>query len=117
MKELTLEEKKELFFATHEPETNASTKEEFIEICHKCNCTEEEIDDLLQEKEKYDAEQGFFTPWEYTPIPYLGEVERLYYFDENNLLVDRVRGCTYEELGLTPPRWYRELSMQSRSTL
>lgn len=84
-------------------ESNAQTKEEYIDLCRKCGCTEEEIQELLEDREKDYQEFGFYEPWDEMAIPNLGIKKRIYYADDDGNWVDKEIGCTYEELGLTPP--------------
>lgn len=79
------------------------TREQYIEICRKCGCTEGEIQELLDSREQWRQEFGSYLPWEMEPVPHLGVKERIYYLDDNGCWIDKEIGCYYEELGLTPP--------------
>lgn len=80
------------------------TKEQFIDACRKCGCTEEEIQELLDDRERFYRDHGFYEPWEDEIVPGLGMKVRSYYIDDDGHIADKTVGCDFEELGLTPPK-------------
>lgn len=81
----------------------AKTKEDWIRTCKRCDCTDEEIQELLDERGSLANEDGYWASWSEMPVPRIGMKGRTYKVNDEGLWYDEEFDYSYETLGIPTP--------------